>query len=61
LAAARDGDWEPLETHLRDAGQRFAAAGHDVTTWNAINSQFYDAIVPPIVAELAGQPNGSRT
>jgi PAS domain S-box-containing protein len=57
LRAARDGDWGPIDSFLREVGERFMAAGLEVGAWHTITQSFYAAMVPHIVATFAGEPD----
>jgi PAS domain S-box-containing protein len=55
LSAARTGDWQPLEQHHRETGERYAREG--IAAWPEVALGFYRAFVPRFVTAFVTDPD----
>jgi PAS domain S-box-containing protein len=56
LRRARDGDWQPLEHHLRTQGALYAREGVPFSAWSAIADNLYNALIGHAVAAHGADP-----
>jgi len=56
LGRAREGEWQPLEQHLRMLGSAYARMGLAIAAWYEVANVFSDTVVARAVDTYAAQP-----